>query len=159
MHHALVIAGTTATILGVLCVGAPDWRPDARLSAARLRIRRLLRRSVTVYAETGTATAHAHLSGVGVVSMADDAPLDARVAFLMKQVGILQQSVGHLESEVAEGLERRWTDAIEGESRRLRDEMGTGLKRVRSDYLRVRLFGLGLLVIGGVLLMVADFVA
>lgn len=118
-----------------------------------------MRRPGTTYADSGTARLRTHASAVGVVSLPADAPVERQLVFLLGQVGELQQRVGQVENEVSDGLERRWTEAIEAESRRLHAEMETGLKRVRSEYLRIRLFGLVLLVGGGVLIALADFVA
>jgi hypothetical protein len=59
---------------------------------------------------------------------------------------------------VAEGLERRWTEAIDAASRDLRTEMATGLAEVRGEYLRIRQVGLVLLVVGGAMLAAANLV-
>jgi hypothetical protein len=159
-HVLLVVIGWPVEVVGVLCVAAPDWWPPTREALARgwSHVRRFLRRPVIVKAGTATAHAHAHGVAVGTVSLPADADVERRVAFLMERVELLQRRLGHVENEVAEGLERRWTEAIDAASRDLRTEMATGLAEVRGEYLRIRQVGLVLLVVGGAMLAAANLV-
>jgi hypothetical protein len=160
-HVVLVVVGWPVETLGVLLVAAPDWVPPTRRSLVRgwSQVRRILRRPTVIHLGKATSESRSYGVAIASVSMPDYAPLDERVAFLMERVKLLQQRVGRVESEVGEGLERRWTDAIEASAREMRGEVATGLAHLRGEYLRVRQVGLGLLIVGGAMLAAANLVA
>jgi hypothetical protein len=153
----LLIVGALVELTGIVLVGSPDLFPQAqrfsewlRLRGRRVydRVRRLLGRPVvhTVSAGSSVSTAMG-LSARAIVSVAADASLEDKVAFLLRREQQTQERL----ADLAEGL----TAQREGMARTLSEERASmeahvadSLSAAHTAYLPLRLLGVALLAVG-----------
>lgn len=155
-------------LAGIVLVGSPDLFPQAqrfsewlRLQAGRVygRVRRLLRRPVhrTVTAGAGVSTAAA-LSARAIVSVAADASLEDKVAFLLRRDEQTQGRLTDLAVSVS-ALRDETATSLSQQRASMEAHVADSLRAAHEAYLPLRLLGVLLLTLGLGCTTAANFVA
>lgn len=148
-------SGVGFEVAGLALVGASDYVPLARdlwhgarrrTFSSWLRRRLGLRQDVVVRAEAGASTAfggHAR----GVVSPSDDATLEEKVAFLLRQLEQTDEQLDNLAGTVAD-LPASWRRDIAALRGELEQRIERRLNETQERYLTLRRIGLVCLLVG-----------
>jgi hypothetical protein len=163
------------TVLGVLCeftgIVLVEWpyfvpyvertkRGAARLSAAARRAWRRLRRRpehLVLHAERMAATGGMGDDVLALVSVGDDAPLEQKLSFLLRQVDALQRRLGEVENAVRV-MPDRWRAELNAAVDELRAYVASEIERARDEYSRLRRLGIVFIAAGTILLAWASAV-
>jgi hypothetical protein len=164
----LLIVGALVELTGIVLVGSPDLLPQAqrfsewlqrRVRRACDRVMRLLGRPVvhTASARLGVSVAGG-VSARGIVSVAADASLENKVAFLLRRD---EQTQGRLD-DLTEALQALTDDVARGLSEQrasMEAYIADTLSAAHQVYLPLRLLGVVLLTVGLGCVTAASFVA
>jgi hypothetical protein len=164
----LLVVGASMELAGIVLVGSPDLFPQAqrvsewlRLRGQRIyeRVRRVLGRPVhqTVTGSAGLATA-VGLSGRGIVSVAADASLEDKVAFLLRRDEQTQGRLADLAESVS-ALRDETATTLSQERTRMEMHVAHSLREAHEAYLPLRLLGVLLLTLGLGCTTAANFLA
>jgi hypothetical protein len=165
---ALIVAGLTLEVVGLVLVSAEDLAPWATrgresLAAARSRLVQTVerwRRKSGPYAPQRVtikpAIEHDVALPIRAVKMGS-APLEKRVGIMEAETRRAHDRLDQLESQVkAERVSRE--SAIAALRRELDDAIGSAVETSRLRYVKLRRYGLVCLVAGGACLAVANLV-
>jgi hypothetical protein len=164
----LLIVGALVELAGIVLVGSPDLFPQAQRVSEWLRLRvrraynrvmRLLGRPVVHTVSLGAAlSASGGVRARGIVSVAADASVEDKIAFLLRRE---EQTQGRLD-DLTEALQALRDDLASGLSEQrtsMEAYVADALSAAHQAYLPLRLLGVVLLTVGLGCVTAASFVA
>jgi hypothetical protein len=161
----LIIMGVALEVLGLVLTASPELAPRIRRVAVAGRrvagrlegpVRRILRRPKHVFGKSSVGEFSIRGGRAsGYVSVANDAPLERKLEFLMRQAVRDQERLNELEHRVAD-MPREWRTEVEATRTALEARIVHELEQARELFIVQRLIGLTCIAAGSVVLAVVN---